>query len=284
MNLPDFHYHKLFNQLRQKMGAKLIEMSKIPWNTIDTDEFLKRLNSLDGIIIDNIHEIEIKDDGTFEYRGQKVLIYIRDQRYDPSYEKKEYKYHICNCEVIDRFIQNNRFDRYVVSTRNDGKFLVNIKNTATNAFIEQNVIKELKVCKKCLEALNFNNYSFSSRENKNKIYNNFDLKDFFNQYNTQHSTKPTYMDTNAPADLYSEEFEKKSLQIRKKNNWTCEKCGIKLKPEHHHFLHVHHINGVKSDDRPTNLMCLCIKCHSEQPDHDHLKYNDDYIKFIALYQ
>ena len=92
------------------------------------------------------------------------------------------------------------------------------------------------------------------------------------------------MDTNAPADLYSEDYEELSLQFRKNNNWTCQKCGIKLKPEHHHFLHVHHINGVKSDNKPTNLMCLCIKCHSEQPDHDHLKSKEDYIKFISLYK
>lgn len=39
---------------------------------------------------------------------------------------------------------------------------------------------------------------------------------------------------------------------------------------HRALLHVHHISGVKSDNRPSNLKALCIDCHSKQPKHEHM--------------
>jgi hypothetical protein len=285
MKLPDFHNHQLFNELRQKMGAELVEikMESTPWQKIDTDDLLGRLNSIEGILVENIRDIKIQEDGTFEYKGQKVLVYIRDQRYNPRYGRGEYKFHIATCETINRFIQNNRLDRYVVSTRTDGKFLVNIKNSVTNSFEEENVIMELKVCKYCLQKLNYNGYADASGSGRTEIYNNFKLKEFFSQYSTRHTTTPTHTDTNAPDDLYPDDFEQISRKIREECDWTCQNCGIKVKPEHRNLMHIHHINGVKSDNKRTNLKCLCIKCHAEQPDHEHLQFSPDYFKFRELY-
>jgi hypothetical protein len=285
MKLPDFHNHQLFNELLQKMGAELVEikMESTPWQKIDTDDLLGRLNSIEGILVENIRDIKIQEDGTFEYKGQKVLVYIRDQRYNPRYGRGEYKFHISNCETINRYIQNNRFDRYVVSTRTDGKFLVNIKNSVTNSFEKKNVIMELKVCKNCLLNLSYKGYRGHYDPESIKIYNNFKLKEFFSQYSTRHTTTPTHTDTNAPDDLYPDDFEQISRKIREECDWTCQNCGIKVKPEHRNFLHIHHINGVKSDNKRTNLKCLCIKCHAEQPDHEHLQFSPDYFKFRELY-
>lgn len=281
MKLSNFHTHQLFNRLRESMGAQLIEMSSIAWQKIDTDGLLDKLNSIEGIIVENINDIEIQDDGTFEYKGQKVLVYIRDQKYNPSYEKKEYKFHISNCDTINRYIENNRFDRYVVSTRTDGKFLVNIKNSVTNSFEKKGAIMELKVCKNCLMTLGYNGYA--NHNGGTSIYNNFDLKDFFSQYSTRHSATPTHTDTNAPDDLYANDFSVTSRKLRADNNWTCQKCKTKVKPKHYDLLHTHHISGVKSDDRPTNLKCLCVRCHSEEPDHEHLQISPQYFKFMENY-
>jgi Cu2+-containing amine oxidase len=33
------------------------------------------------------------------------------------------------------------------------------------------------------------------------------------------------------------------------------------------------VNGVKSDNSITNLKVLCVECHSEQPNHGHIKAN-----------
>jgi hypothetical protein len=261
---------------------------KLKWKAhlgkkIDTDDLLGRLNSIEGILVENIRDIKIQEDGTFEYKGQKVLVYIRDQRYNPRYGRGEYKFHISNCETINRYIQNNRFDRYVVSTRTDGKFLVNIKNSVTNSFEKKNVIMELKVCKNCLLNLSYKGYRGHYDPESIKIYKNFKLEEFFEQYSTRHTTTPTHTDTNAPDDLYPDDFEQISRKIREECDWTCQNCGIKVKPEHRNFMHIHHINGVKSDNKRTNLKCLCIKCHAEQPDHEHLQFSPDYFKFRELY-
>ena len=54
-------------------------------------------------------------------------------------------------------------------------------------------------------------------------------------------------------------------QIRKRDNYTCQLCG---KPQGKYKLSVHHINYIKEDCRPKNLVSLCgrnkgeINCHA----------------------
>lgn len=200
MRLPDYKQSDLLNRVRKLMNAELIDMSVISWEPIDSDNLLEKLNSHEGILA-NFDEITFCPDGTFEYKNQKVLIYIRDQKVNPNYGPGEYKFHICSCEVIDRFVQNKRIDRYVVSTRTDGKFLVNVVNSWNIKYIEKDVIKELKVCKKCLERLKYKGYSANNRDLA--IYNSFSIEEFFNNYRSNFTVKPKYTDVTAPPDIYN---------------------------------------------------------------------------------
>ena len=73
MNLPDFSKHVGLNQLRQNMGAELISWnSGEEWNSINIDKVLVTT----GIEI-TPDKIEPADDGTLEYAGQKLVVYIR---------------------------------------------------------------------------------------------------------------------------------------------------------------------------------------------------------------
>lgn len=72
-------------------------------------------------------------------------------------------------------------------------------------------------------------------------------------------------DTETEVDLfgYVREWENISRGIREKSNYTCEKCGLQISnPYDQHFIHVHHKNGIKIDNRESNLQCLCFRCHA----------------------
>ena len=51
-------------------------------------------------------------------------------------------------------------------------------------------------------------------------------------------------------------------QIRQRDNYTCQLCGVP-EVECCKRLHVHHIDYVKENIKPKNLISLCASCHSK---------------------
>ena len=65
---------------------------------------------------------------------------------------------------------------------------------------------------------------------------------------------------------YAFEFTKELKEsIRKRDNYTCQKCGIKQKllTGYHKKLSIHHIDYDKNNCSIDNLITLCKKCNSE---------------------
>ncbi len=64
---------------------------------------------------------------------------------------------------------------------------------------------------------------------------------------------------------YSSEFNKELKEkIRKRDNYTCQRCGKiekELKGIHKH-LDIHHKNFNKKDSKPENLISYCKRCHT----------------------
>jgi hypothetical protein len=61
---------------------------------------------------------------------------------------------------------------------------------------------------------------------------------------------------------YGLEFnEELKEQIRKRDNYTCQECGISQE-ELGYKLHVHHIDFNKQNNNAMNLVSLCRGCHS----------------------
>lgn len=67
-------------------------------------------------------------------------------------------------------------------------------------------------------------------------------------------------------EFYPPEFNKKlKLLIKERDNFECHICKTKNK------LVIHHINFIKKDCRPENLITLCNKCHGKMTPKNILK-------------
>jgi len=280
MRLPNFIGFTPLNELRNKMGAELIEWSPgFNWQGFNPDEW-RRIQTI-GLDV-KLEEVIPADDGTLEYRGQKVILYIRDQRISlKSYRDSGagYRFHVADCSTLQTMRDQGRYERYVVATRKDGKFIVNRFNF--NQLVEENVECEIPVCKNCLRCLNYQKYHWETRSKKAQIWESFDLIDFFDKYPSRIAKFPKYTDQTAPLNTYSPDWAMISTRYKESVNWTCEECGLNLK-DHKSFLHVHHKNGVESDNDRQNLQALCIEHHAQKPNHDHLRNSPDYIRFTRF--
>lgn len=211
--------------------------------------------------------------GELLYKGVKVLLYIRDQtnyhlqNVDLSQYKSQYKFHIAYCSTLESMYQQGKYEKYVVSTRNDGLFLVRLSNGHDVATSTQ----ELKVCKNCLKRLNYKNYNNVSYQEQKQIYESFCLEEFFSVKDSNYrflGTLPRRNDKNAPINEYTEDWESISYIYRQRVNWKCERCE-KDCSHNHGDLHVHHKDGDRSNNQVWNLEALCTNCHTKE--HPHMR-------------
>ena len=282
MKLPDFIQFEPFNRLRERMRAALPQ-------DLSISQPIDRLTLADLEILASkgldveINEVQELSDGTLVYKDRRVLLHIRDIVTYQNREAQESlpKFHVANCRKLQEMRAKNRFDRYVVSTRTDGKFsVIFIQNFGKN----RPETCALKICKLCLEHLSYKDYRIS-RSLREKIYESFSIDEYFSAYPPRlMPSLPTYTDATAPLNDYGPDFGKISTQYRSQKDWICEKCKVDLSaPVHHEYLHTHHRNGLKYDNREDNLEALCLRCHAEEPMHLHVKNSPAYQQFIAIY-
>jgi len=267
--------------VREKIGAKLSDFD----GSFEFDSIDKILET-EGIEITSFEDLDFPEDGTIEYQGRKILVYIRDQ-YETFFPNK---FHVARCDTIDEKIGQHRFNvRYVLSKKTTGEFDVNkVRTNRTTRALE--IVEELEnvalpICKFCLRKLNYKDYGNASRAVQREIFNKFDLDEFFSFYKIQSVPTPKYTSGNAPLNKYSDEFDKISKSLREARNWTCEnlECRINLK-DAPRFLHVHHKDFDKTNNSLQNLQVLCIECHLKRGGHTHMASNPDYLKFLQYKQ
>lgn len=279
MKLPDFTDDTAWNKLRNHMKAEWHPFETTKWVATNTDNLEQKLKST-GVEV-NFDEIEIDDDGSFNFQGRKVLIYIRDQRFSNKFTA-QYRFHLCNCKTIEEFKSRNQLERYVVSRRTDGIFLVNEFDSITRTYKSKGQYKKMDVCKNCLLHLSYNGYSDHRADYS--IFKTFQLGEFFEAYRApQFHTIPKHYADNGPLDDYTSDFDAKSKAYRESIGWKCERCNLDLNMDKI-FLHVHHKNGIKHDNSNANYEGLCLGCHAEVDGHIRMKFSNDYAKFMAKYK
>ncbi len=283
MNLPDFKLDNALNELRRTMGAKYIEFTPAASSGILTVEEIERL-SKEGIEIP-LDEVRVLRDGTLAYKNQRVVVYIRDVKQYRHSVPKEHdlpRFHISHCDKLQEMRANNRYQRYVVATRDSGVFQINLK--AQNAVNYQTREERLRVCQYCLGKLNWDDFVLHRQvaHHRNRIVQSFTLQEYFKLYGkTFVEEMPNHTEQTAPLNDYTRDFKEIAERIKIRRNYRCDECGIDLSA-HKKFLHAHHKNGIQSDNRESNIGIFCIEHHAEQFSHGHMKSLPDYREFMRL--
>lgn len=202
------------------------------------------------------------DGGLLSYQGRQVLLYIKDHGFSVQLAidnpREGRRFHVADCTTLKSMREKGRFERYVATNDTSGLFLISGDGVEGKA--------ALKVCQNCLKSLNYK--GLSSGGNRLDILNKFDMAEFFSTYSSFFPHMPTSTPETHSTD-YTEDWSQISSYYRVEQDFSCEQCNVHLRT-HRGKLHVHHINGVKSDNKPSNLKALCIDCHSKQPMHGHM--------------
>ena len=126
--------------------------------------------------------------------------------------------------------------------------------------------------------MNYETYK-TEKSKRTMVWSSFDISSFLREYSTFFTSKPSRTELTAKIDHYVSNWSSISQETRNRCEWECEKCGVSLKGNRG-LLHVHHINGVRTDNKDSNLQVLCAICHSEQPMHGHMKVNAEHGQTI----
>lgn len=231
-------------------------------------------------------DIQLADiDGTsgiLNYNGHQVMLYIPDQGtyitqvLADGKQKGAKRVHVAECKTIIGMRERGRFnDRYDVINRIDGLFPV-----FGIDFHSQQEIKgdaDLAVCQNCLSLLNHKDFPNLSWGDKTKFVNEFSYAKFFETYSSYFKFLPKST-VGFQSGGYTSDWPGISAKLRSELDYTCEQCGVNL-TGNTKLLHVHHINGNKTDNCRENLRALCADCHKKQPHHGHLYVsNEDTLK------
>jgi hypothetical protein len=282
MKLPDFFNFEPLNRLRTKMGIADGQYGSF---SVEVNPGCLTLEELDRLTSEGIEvyfdELTILADGTLALKDRRVLVYIRDV-HDYGRQNWEPRCHLFNCATLVSMAQKGRFeDKYVAFDKEDPKFPIYVIRKSGD---KQKEYRYLRVCQNCLDGLAFNGFSLQkmTKKERSRFVTEFTPNQFFNVYpRLLHAVKPKHDSDTAPLNDYPLNFEQISQRLRQENGWQCQKCGRNLSAQHlRKYLHVHHVNGNRSDNKRQNLRILCVACHADEPHHSHMRKSAAYTEFI----
>jgi hypothetical protein len=281
MKLPDFLTDAPLNALRETVRAPLRKYEAALASGVLTVEEIETL-SREGLDIP-LQDVSISADGTLIYKNRRVVLYIRDvKQYRRADADELPRFHVSNCDKLQEMRSNNRFERYVVATRDTGLFQINLK--AYNSSTYHKSDKALKVCQLCLNKLDWNGFKQlgGDRIRKRALVSDFRLATFFEIYpQVVMRHEPKHDAIGAPINDYGPEFRLVADRLKRQRGYKCDHCGADLSMRRR-FLHAHHKNGQQHDSSDDNIAILCILDHAKQYNHGHVRNTADYREYCRL--
>ncbi|MCP4989021.1 MAG: HNH endonuclease [Colwellia sp.] len=219
-------------------------------------------------------DIDLKDientNGVLSYRGRQVMLYIPDQGSNLLEVLQDgeagRRIHVAECSSLEHMRATGRFPRYQITTDTSGYLPVYGINENKEALDNQKA--KLYVCKNCLQTLNYKGYAIKTQAEKRPVFKHFSLAIFFKTYSSHFKSLPEPKKSeNSPT--YTSDWKEISAKLKQQANYICEQCSVDL-DEEKRLMHVHHVDGVKSNNHGSSLRVLCADCHKKQPHHNHL--------------
>ena len=232
------------DEAKSKARGKVLEEGEILETSKTFEEKVK--TTKDGILYD-------------AESGKNILVYIVDHAWHAitSNPSSLRRLHFAQCSTLRRMSIEKRYDRYIMTIKFGPQWLIHVRKMRTEV--------KLLVCKNCLNETNYDGYKSRSWSDKREIVSNFSVKKCLDKYKGSVPNEPTHSDKTVPDDYsyYTPDWQDVSRRIKEEDGYKCTKCG----DDRRHNKHAHHKNGVKSDNRRSNLRTLCISCHAKEHPH-----------------
>ena len=120
-------------QQRQKIGAARSQWSINAAPITPRDTLLAELK--EGIVVKNIKDIKVVHGKLLSYKGEQILLYIRDTGKDrftlENSPENASRFHIADCRTLEKMRKDGRGERYVFTNRTDGQFKVDWKDSVS---------------------------------------------------------------------------------------------------------------------------------------------------------
>jgi len=203
------------------------------------------------VTIDSINkgELEVTSEGIFVVgpgdNRQQVFLYKRDYHLERFGKPR---FHICRCKTINDFIESGGFKDHYVRANSDPVPVQDMDDGYNEV-----EVYNLPLCKNCLDSIN--------------SYGNISSSKFVELLRQARGADEEPEVKEVDIFGYTRDWDDVSREYRESKNYTCERCGLHIDDIFdRQYIHCHHKDENKLNNKFSNLECLCIRCHSQVDD------------------